>query len=323
MLNHTRPLDSDSDDDLSDTSSVLTQVGNDEFPEHFAEHDGRLFHSHGDLPYPLPVDGEEQARLNSQHTILRELLGSPAAGPVENVLNSEPHRPKRVLDLCSGTGVWVMEMASIFTNARFSGVDIVPIGPRTTPRNAQFEIADVTQPLRWSDNTMDFVHARNVSNYPQLLCEAARVLRYGGLFVSGEIRRQVDFAPGYAGNAVVDAPRADRFYRVVNAALARRGLHDYTRDIPTYIQRCALFNDGRLRDYIIPIGGWHPNPRDRRLGIAHLEAITNFAKSLAPMLRREGHPDGFVEELIAGFIQDMRTVPGVVSVYQTVWTTKG
>jgi len=53
--------ESNSDDDSSDTSSVLTQIGNDEFPRHFIEREGRLFHSHGSLPYPLPVDGEEQA----------------------------------------------------------------------------------------------------------------------------------------------------------------------------------------------------------------------------------------------------------------------
>lgn len=51
----------DSDDGSSDTSSILTQLGNDEFPSHFVEFEGRLFHSHGELPYPLPVDGEEQA----------------------------------------------------------------------------------------------------------------------------------------------------------------------------------------------------------------------------------------------------------------------
>ena len=60
-LSGSRFTESDSDDDSSDTSSVLTQIGNDEFPSHFIEREGRLFHSHGSLPYPLPVDGEEQA----------------------------------------------------------------------------------------------------------------------------------------------------------------------------------------------------------------------------------------------------------------------
>lgn len=56
-----RPAVSDDDDGSSDTSSILTELGADEFPGHFREHRGRLFHSHGNLPYPLPVDGDEQA----------------------------------------------------------------------------------------------------------------------------------------------------------------------------------------------------------------------------------------------------------------------
>ena len=52
--------DDDDDDSSSDTSSILTELGADEFPGHFREHGGRLFHSHGNLPYPLPVDGDEQ-----------------------------------------------------------------------------------------------------------------------------------------------------------------------------------------------------------------------------------------------------------------------
>lgn len=56
------PDGSDDDDDSSSvTSSGLTELEADEFPGHFREHAGRLFHSHGDLPYPLPVDGTEQA----------------------------------------------------------------------------------------------------------------------------------------------------------------------------------------------------------------------------------------------------------------------
>jgi hypothetical protein len=49
-----------SDDGLSDASSEVTELGSDDFPASFEERDGRLFHSHGGLPYPLPVDTSEQ-----------------------------------------------------------------------------------------------------------------------------------------------------------------------------------------------------------------------------------------------------------------------
>lgn len=153
--------------------------------------------------------------------------------------------------------------------------------------------------------------------------EAARVLRRGGLFVSAEICRQVDFAPGFPGRPDVDAPRADMFYNVINDVLVRRGIHDYTRSIPAYVRDSGRFSDGRVMDYMIPIGTSQvPDRRRMRLGLNNLEVMTEFARSVGPMLRDEGYSNGFVEELITGFMEDMRIVPGMVVMYQTVWMIK-
>lgn len=63
--------------------------------------------------------------------------------------------------------------------------------------NVRFELHDINTPVRWLENTVDFVHARDVSmavSLPYnmllfclyLLGEAVCVLRPGGLFLSGE-----------------------------------------------------------------------------------------------------------------------------------------
>ncbi|KAG9308111.1 S-adenosyl-L-methionine-dependent methyltransferase [Chiua virens] len=318
--------DDDDDDGSSDTSSILTELGADEFPGHFREQGGRLFHSHGTLPYPLPVDGEEQARLNTQHRILRDLLGSHFVGPVAEVLTYQPGRQRRVLDLCTGTGRWLMDMASQFRHVRFSGIDIVPIATRRPLPNAHFEILDVTQPLRWADGVMDFVHARNVSlavpNYPEMLREGARVLRRGGIFFTGEVARKVVFAPGYPSNPAVDAPGATRFFKVVNDLLEHVGLNEITDHIPHWLREIGMFRDGRIQEHLIPIGEWHPSSRQKTLGRANLDAMTMFAESLKPFLRQQGLTEREIAELIEGYIRDMRQVSGLVSVYQTVWTIK-
>ena len=44
----------------SDTSEGIVELEADEIPGYFQERGGRLFHSHGSCPYPLPVDAEEQ-----------------------------------------------------------------------------------------------------------------------------------------------------------------------------------------------------------------------------------------------------------------------
>lgn len=46
--------------DVSDTSSEVTELEQADFPAYFIERGGRLFHSHGNSPYPLPVDADEQ-----------------------------------------------------------------------------------------------------------------------------------------------------------------------------------------------------------------------------------------------------------------------
>jgi len=59
------PDDEDDDDSLSDTSSTLTEIASQEFPNFFLERDNRLFPSyhlfpsHGGPSYPFPVDGPE------------------------------------------------------------------------------------------------------------------------------------------------------------------------------------------------------------------------------------------------------------------------
>jgi hypothetical protein len=44
----------------SDTSSEVVELDDTDFPGYFRVRYGRLFHSHGNSPYPLPVDTAEQ-----------------------------------------------------------------------------------------------------------------------------------------------------------------------------------------------------------------------------------------------------------------------
>lgn len=55
------PFDDDDDGTASDTSSVLTEIDQNDFANYFVERDGRLFPSSPLMVYPLPVDGHEQS----------------------------------------------------------------------------------------------------------------------------------------------------------------------------------------------------------------------------------------------------------------------
>ncbi|KAG0706234.1 S-adenosyl-L-methionine-dependent methyltransferase [Suillus ampliporus] len=314
------------DDDASDASSDVTELDANDFPVHFSERDGRLFHSHGSLPYPLPVDSPEQARLNNLHRILRDTVELHYLGPVAEVLGDVDGRQKRVLDLCTGTGSWPMDMARIFPRVKIYGLDIVPIATRRPERHVQFEIHDVTRRFRWSDGAMDFVHARNIdlaiTDYPRLLQEAARVLRPGGLFFSGEIGRYIDFAHGFSVDLAHQAPRAQRFLQVVNQSLQLRHLVPIADKVPTFIQLSHQFTVPTIQTFHIPIGGWHPNTVMKRIGRNYLIALKEFAESLKPMLRETGMTQHDIDSHVTGFIQDIEHVRGLVGVYHTAWARK-
>lgn len=72
-----------------------------------------------------PCDHPEIERQESQHHLLRLLLGYPFIGPVFQVLKSATQ--PRILDIATGTGEWCVDMAEIFPFVEVIGIDSVPV----------------------------------------------------------------------------------------------------------------------------------------------------------------------------------------------------
>jgi len=310
----------------SDASWDVTEIEDGEFQHYFREQDGRLFHSHGDLPYPLPADTPEQERLNALHLVVKRLLSQNFVGPVSEVLAPATDRRKYALDICNGTGRWVMEMANQFPHVQFYGLDIVPIATRRPLENVQFEIHDVNTPVRWLDKTIDFVHARNVSmalsNYQILVKEIARVLRSGGLFLSGEWDPLPTF-DGHAPGNVDLIPATYRLINMVNQTLHQKhGVIPVGPLIPGWLQQSGRFMSITHQVHFVPIGDWHPNPEMRVLGNDFKVTMVQYGDSLKPMLKDAGYEDTLIEEVLQGFSRELNTVPGMVWVYRTVYAWK-
>jgi len=66
----------------------------------------------------------------------------------------------RLVDVGTGSGGWVLEVAEQYPGTRVSGIDISPIQPTFVPGNAEFIIMDLTQGLDFDDGSTDFVHSR-------------------------------------------------------------------------------------------------------------------------------------------------------------------
>lgn len=133
-----------------------------------------------DVPYLLPKDVQEQNRLNFQHRCLYGAIGNHYLAPLRPDVTT-------LLDVGTGTGIWVAEMARLFPQAHIVGVDISAAALEYTSSAAYtFCLADVLKGLPFPDQQFDYVHQRLLvaagiaANWPAVIRELVRVTRPGG-----------------------------------------------------------------------------------------------------------------------------------------------
>ncbi|PCH43259.1 S-adenosyl-L-methionine-dependent methyltransferase [Wolfiporia cocos MD-104 SS10] len=311
------------DDGRSDTSSELTEIDQDEFPRYFDERGGRLFHSHGRSPYPLPVDAAEQHRLNRQHALLHRILGRHIIDPVTQVLERRSSGQRCVVDIGTGTGRWVMDMAAQFPQVRFYGLDIVPIQTRHPLPNVMFEMHDLADRTRYLTASIDFVHARDIQlaiqDYPGLVAEAARILRPGGLFVSCEWDVFPSMSMSNGDVPVhVSAPRTHRFFRITHDFLRENGIPLVGRSVEGILQASNAFTNVHVERFRVPIGGWHPELQ--RPGRRMRQLLGVYATSVkVSMVGRNLMSEADGQALVQGLLDETEAVHGIVHTINVVY----
>jgi ubiquinone/menaquinone biosynthesis C-methylase UbiE len=136
-----------------------------------------------------PENAAEMGRL-----LLQDQFVSTAMGGVlpESI---DISRCYDVLDVGSGTGGWVLGMATKYPHLNVTGIDISwqmisfarVQAHREEIRNVQFEIRNVLEPLAFPDHSFDLVNMRFAlgfirrSAWPAVLRELYRVTRPGGI----------------------------------------------------------------------------------------------------------------------------------------------
>ncbi|VDB88334.1 unnamed protein product [Peniophora sp. CBMAI 1063] len=312
--------DAEDDDGTSDSASDATELDNEDFPHYFDERAGRLFHSHGiQSSYTFPVDGTEWKRLKALHELLKRVLGSNYDGPVAEVLSQEG-ATGRIVDLCTGTGLWVMDMAREFPRVQFRGFDKVPIMTRYPLDNCHFEIGDVREHLRVADASVDVVHARmtglSIVDYMSLLRQAARILRPGGLFIAAEWGAYPALHPSHpaAANPTTELPNITRFCEALNE-LINHGAPTLAITLPTLINITGAFDAPRATTRAFPVGAPYP-------GVEPAAILLDVGEIMHRCTC------GFVDAAVAGHPtlaehadlvkHEVNTHPGVVAVWHTV-----
>lgn len=105
-----------------------------------------------DTPYLLPKDALEDQRLNFQHHLLYRTISNHYLAPLAPTTAS-------ILDVGTGTGIWPIEMATLFPHAHVLGVDVALSSlPRPLPLNCLFSQANILQGLPFPDQQFEFTH---------------------------------------------------------------------------------------------------------------------------------------------------------------------
>jgi cyclopropane fatty-acyl-phospholipid synthase-like methyltransferase len=161
----------DSEDSGFEDTSVLTQsVRSSVFD--FKMENGRRYHAFREGTYFMPNDEPEQERMDMQHRAMFLAAGAELLyAPVKN--------PQQILDLGTGTGIWAIEIADLYPEAKVIGVDLSPIQPEWVPTNVKFEIDDIEDNWTWPPDHFDVIYSRfmlsgSISNIRKYFQQAFR-----------------------------------------------------------------------------------------------------------------------------------------------------
>ncbi|KAH8429231.1 uncharacterized protein LDX57_006898 [Aspergillus melleus] len=276
---------------LSSTTSIASSIRN------YQYENGRRYHAFKEGLYTMPNDEQEQSRLELHHHIHRLKLGGHLyRSPI-------PQNISTILDLGTGTGVWAIEMADKFPNARVIGNDLSPIQPPWVPPNLHFEVDDFE--ADWSHDTQfDFIHARDlqgsVSNYDRLVSQAYNQLNPGGWFEFAE----VDLIVCGDDDTIQQAKSLKETTRLVKEASARMGrimgtatehmqrlsnagFVNIREDVYKVSQRLLLCRPRSLSDQLhsqMPMSPWPKDAKLKELGryyqVNMLESLDAYSLAL-------------------------------------------
>lgn len=144
---------SDGDSGFDDLASSTTSLISRELL--FEKRNGRTYHGFkSEQGYVLPNDEPEKDRLDMQFWAIHDAFGEKYFfAPINE-------HPQDILDVGTGTGLWVVDVADMYPSAKVTGTDLSPIQPAWVPPNAIFELHDCTQ-YPWDfSKKFDFIHTQ-------------------------------------------------------------------------------------------------------------------------------------------------------------------
>ncbi|KAK3946518.1 S-adenosyl-L-methionine-dependent methyltransferase [Pseudoneurospora amorphoporcata] len=251
------PLPEDEDDDGASTigSFVSSTASLSESIFKYRTIHGRTYHSEiGNADSWEPNDAAHIDALEVAHHACMIAIGHKLyLSPLEK------DKVKKVVDIGTGPGAWVIDFADEFPNAEVIGTDITPIQPSWVPPNCKFELDDCNGEWTWPDNTFDFIHCRMmfgiVTDWYDLFRQAYRTSKPGGW-----VESFAKCSTFMSDDGSVKANSAmSQWAKVWNAGGEKTGrtFMVYDHDLQRKGMEKAGFVDITVKEFYIPVGVWH------------------------------------------------------------------
>ncbi|HEU5376310.1 MAG TPA: class I SAM-dependent methyltransferase [Ktedonobacteraceae bacterium] len=200
--------------------------------------------------YLLPKDKDEEYRLNFQHHALYQAIGSHYVAPIAESI-------RLILDSGTGTGIWPIEMASVFPQAQVIGVDIDPaLFKQDVPDNCYLRTGNILTGLPFPDALFGYTHQRlltaaiTAENWTRAVRELIRVTRSGGWVELVELDHQMQNA-GPAGQ------RLQELMASVGKSLGFDG--EVIRHLGDLLKQEGL-QSVEVQPILLPVGEWGGRP---------------------------------------------------------------
>lgn len=217
--------------------------------------------------YFCPADDLECERQDIQHHALLLLLDNKLhLAPI----SESPTAKIQVLDVCTGDGIWAIDLADAFPHWEVVGVDWSPMQPSFVPPNVRFELADMRQlPWCYNPGQFDYIHTRGTiytgcwkDFKVEAIDQAFQCLRPGGWFESQEIGRLVACDDG---TLPADSNLAS-WARILEEAAALKNRPRDGADKMAQWYKEAGFVDVQCTLLKMPIGSWPKDEKMKQIG---------------------------------------------------------
>ncbi|KAG8919091.1 hypothetical protein FRC01_001481, partial [Tulasnella sp. 417] len=228
---------------------------------------------------------------------------------VMNWMKSSEGYKLRVLDIGTGSGAWVIDVAIKYPNAEVVGLDLAPVNPLSTPPpNCRFETGDASSGLK-QYGRFDIIHARSVlqgiKDYASLCTDIAEVLNPQGIFISveGEIglydKDKVKYGPQKEGDP--DFCWAQEVTMAYLEATRKRnpGFSDLQR-VEEILKATTgdPWNAIAGTTFFLPCGPYESgNETERNAGRLMHQSALKVPKALQALLLASGYDAGYVNRL--------------------------